>query len=117
MSPGLPLEELGATPGERRLLRRVGLVVAALLVGIGIGFASRAWPTAREVADVSARVVTVEAGLSSHLAEMSALRPQMMSYVREERAARCSTARNIYALCRQTGVVCEPVSASCEGVR
>ena len=109
MSPRLPLEELGATPRERRLLARVGVVVSALMIGAGVGVSAYVW--------ADSRISGAEVGLSAHLQEMKALRPRMDEYVREERAARCSMARNIYALCRQTAIVCEPVSASCTHLR
>lgn len=101
----LPLEDLGATPRERRLLGRLGLILAAVVLGAGSGISVYAW--------ASTRINAVDAKIEGHLGEVRALRPQMDEYVKEERAARCSIAVNVYALCVRTGVRCAPVEARC----
>lgn len=85
MSP-VPLEDLGATPGERRLLRRVYLVIVVLGVGVGFG--------------------VYAAGVENRVGRLE-------DHARDERDARCSMARNVYSLCLRTSTECEQVSASC----
>jgi len=110
----LPLEDLGTTPRERQLLRRVGLLGVALVAGISLGVGTMAWGSAR-VAVVDAKVAVVDAKIQGHLDEMKGTRALMEAYVNEERAARCAMGRNVYALCRASPrVACEPVEARCE---
>lgn len=59
-----------------------------------------------------AYVYALERRLDNHINETE---PAMAAFVREEREARCSIARNVYALCLRTAVACEPVSATCAG--
>lgn len=108
----LPLQELGSSPRERRLLARLGVVLAAVVVGAGAGVSTYAWADLKLVR-ANERISELDMRLSQHLTEMVATRVRMDEYVREERAARCSIARNVYALCQRTAVVCEPVGAQC----
>lgn len=112
MSPNIPLEELGSTPGEKRLLRRVGLVATAIVLGAVLGVGAYAW-AGTQIGTMNNRITAVDAAVAQHLNEMRILRPQMDAYVREEREARCSMALNVYKLCRRTSTDCLPVSASC----
>jgi len=75
MSPHLPLplEELGETARERLLLGRLGLVIAAIVMGAGSGWAVHAW--------ADTRIGAVEARLKAHLEEMERLRPEMKETV------------------------------------
>ncbi len=106
MPRSLPLEQLGTTARERSLLGRLGVVLAALVIGGGTGISVYAW--------AATRIGAVDTKIETHLAEMRAARPLMDAYVLEERAARCSMARNLYALCRSSRIACEPVEARCE---
>lgn len=63
---GIPLEELGATPRERNLLKRVAVVVGAVAIGVGVGVAAYA------------RAAAIDAKIDAHLVEVDALRPQMI---------------------------------------
>lgn len=94
MSPRLPLEDLGSTAAEKTLLRRVGLLVAALVVGATAGIATHTWANAK-VAELGDRVDAtekradaIEKRLDLHLTQTEALRPIMLGYRDEERAAR-----------------------------
>lgn len=95
MSPGLPLEDLGETPREKRLLGRIGVVVAALLVGAGAGASAAAWAstrsTAARVEEVDTRVDAVTASLAEHLTDTKAKRPQMEAFVSDMKAAVAAT--------------------------
>ena len=64
----LPLENLGETPRERRLLSRVGMVVLALLVGALAGTGAYAWAE-NQVAMLRLRTDLVENRLNTHVAE------------------------------------------------
>lgn len=96
MSPRLPLEELGSTPRERRLLRRVGVVLAAAIIVGGTAIRVYSWADAR-------------------LDDVESDAAQLKRYVAEERRARCSIAENVYTLCLMARATCKPVSADCSG--
>jgi hypothetical protein len=72
----LPLEDLGETPRERKLLGRVGAVIAALVIGAGSGVAVVAWAGARE-GRIEAQIKALELGMTTHLAEVKAKVPTM----------------------------------------
>ena len=86
------------------------VLIGAILAGGGAGVAS-----ARAIARTEAEqvVAPVQTSLQIHLSEMLGKQAIMASFVEEERSARCAQSRNVYLLCMQARVRCEPVSANC----
>ncbi len=94
--PRIPIDGPERLPRDYRKTLTVGLVLFGLF-GPPVAY-----------------VYAIDRKLERHIAEVEALRPGMFEYVAEERAARCSTTRNVYKLCVAAGVECEPVEARCQ---
>lgn len=92
MSPRLPLEDLATSPKERRLLKRVMLVVSAIALGAVVGVGSHAWAIGQNVVlsnridEVDAHIDKVEKRLDKHIDEVNILRPEMIQYRSDEMA-------------------------------
>lgn len=104
----------GALSRSARPVWRVLTLIASILAAGGSGLVAARAFAANAAGDV---VAPVERKIDDHLSKMAGLQSVMAQYVDEERAARCASARNVFRLCMQARIECEPVGASCRGAR
>jgi len=106
------IDDSGALSRAARPTWKVLALISSVLAAAGGGLASAKALARAEAENV---VSSVDSKIERHLAEMRGKQAVMADFVEESRAAQCANAVNLYRLCLNARIQCEPVNATCRG--